>query len=327
MKRTLRRTLLLILCTAGAGIIVPAAAGVSAVHAQTISNSVTVCGAAGTYTAPTASAAGSLIVGGVTYPIATGQTVSGASLATSGANICVIGTFNTSNQLTSVTITANTGASTPTSILICGPVTNYTAATSSAAGSIMVNGVKIPIASGTTIGGATVANGLNVCIKGAIGSGGLSTASATSNSPPVGTPTGVTVNVCGPLSAYTAATGTAGGTLVIGGITFPIAAGTSIGNVPSTGTVTCASLNLGGFGGSVSSVTFSPGPVGGAAPTFTGAYTGYTAPTTTTGGSIIIGGVAYAVAPGSTLIVSGGAPLAATLYSPRHYYRGLPWAE
>lgn len=315
MKRTLIRTIsILVLCTSGAlGAGAASFTGLTVVHAQTAAANVQVCGAAGTYTAPTSSAAGSLVVGGITYKIAAGETVTGASAATNGAAICLGGTFNSSGALTSVTITTNTAAGTPASLVICGPVSAYTAATSSAAGTITINGITYPIASGTTIGGATVAAGLNVCIKGNVGTGGISTANATSNSNPVGTPTAITVNVCGTLSAYTAATGTTPGSIVIAGITFPIATATTISNTPTTGTATCASLTLAGLGGAVSAATFSTGPSPGSAATFSGPYTAYTAATTTTPGTIIIGGVAYSVAAGSTVSVSGGIVLAATL--------------
>lgn len=135
------------------------------------------------------------------------------------------------------TVTPGTLAFTTTSLVtVCGTVTAYTAVAGSAAGSITIAGFTITIAPGASIVGVTITSGGFYCVQATFNSAGQIT-SATVAAVSVATPS---VNVCGTVTAYTAATATTAGTITIGGGTLPISAGvTFTGKTITTGSAFC----------------------------------------------------------------------------------------
>jgi hypothetical protein len=268
---------------------------------------VNVCGTVTAYTASTANAPGSITIGGQTFPIAAGTSLSGAGILTGSANpnVCLQGSLNGSGQISNGTVTANAGAT--ATVNVCGTVTAYTAATGTVPGSITVGGQTFPIAAGTVLnGGGAITVGSSLCLNATLnGSGQISNGTVAVT----GT---VTVNICGTVTAYTAATSTVPGSITIAGITFPIAAGTVFtGTVgPAVGTNLCLSTQVGG-----GQITGGSGGPGSGGTTISGPVTSFTPPSSSGGGSIVIGGTTFPVAAGSTLAVTGTAPLSATLVS------------
>jgi len=108
------------------------------------------------------------------------------------------------------------------------------------------------------------------------------------------------------------ATAAAPGSITIGGITFPIAAGTTATGtgILAVGSNFCLVLGLNGSG-QITAVSVTPSPT--ATVTITAPYTSYTPPTATTAGSITIGGVTFTIAAGTTLTTTQGTPLAAVI--------------
>jgi hypothetical protein len=127
------------------------------------SNLVSICGPVSAYAAPTSSAAGSITISNVsvnaTYTFPAGTTTTGNLTITNGSNVCLVGTSNATGQLSSVTITPNT----PTQISTCGTVSGFTAATTSAGGTLTIGSTSIPLAAGTTFTGTAVTTGTNLC--------------------------------------------------------------------------------------------------------------------------------------------------------------------
>lgn len=116
---------------------------------------VSVCGTVTAYTLSTATTAGSITIGGQTYGIAPGVTLSGAGLLTITANptLCLQATLNGAGQISSGTLGVTLNG-TP-SVNVCGLVTAYTPATATAGGSITVASNTLVIAAGSTFVGAT----------------------------------------------------------------------------------------------------------------------------------------------------------------------------
>lgn len=309
--------------------------GVSGSGGATNTTAVNLCGVVSGYNAATASAPGSVTIGGSTVPIAAGTTLTGSDLLKSGTNVCLKGTSGTSGVV-SGTVTPNGasatgGATNTTTVNLCGALTAYNAATASAPGSVTIGGSTLPIAAGTTLTGSDLLKtGTNVCLQGTSGTNGLVSGTVT---PQGATATGTattatTVTICGAVTALNQATASAPGSITIAGITFPIAAGATSVGTAAVGTNVCAGFTVQSPSGAIAGVSYSPAT--GTAATFTGPYSNYTAPTTTTAGSIVIGGVTYAVAAGTTLTVaSPSVPLAAYVYTPdsRHFHPGVAWAE
>ena len=128
---------------------------------------VEVCGAATAFTAATATAPGSITIGGQTFPIAAGTTLDGQALATVGADLCLDATANGAGQLEDGTLTADAAAT----VDVCGTVTAFTAATATAPGSITVGGQTFSIAAGTDLGSDVVV-GADLCLSGDLGDDG-----------------------------------------------------------------------------------------------------------------------------------------------------------
>ncbi len=263
-----------------------------------VTTTVNVCGVVSQYTAATALLPGSITIGGQSFPIAAGATISDANLITSGANLCLSATLNGAGQIVAP---SNVSANATTTVTVCGVVSAYTAATANAPGSITIGGETFPIAAGTMISDANLITvGANLCLSAAVNGAGQIVA-----------PSGVsanattTVTVCGVVSAYTAATANTPGSITINGQHLTIAAGTAISNsnLITVGADLCLDATLNGAGQVTvpSSVRAdSQGSV-----SICGTVTAYTAATATTPGSITIDGQTFTIAAGTLLDGSG----------------------
>ncbi|HEX6509620.1 MAG TPA: hypothetical protein VF221_18480 [Chloroflexota bacterium] len=127
---------------------------------------VNVCGVVTAYTLATSTNAGSITIGGQSYAIAPGVTLTGSALLSSGPNptLCLQAGLGTSGQISSGSLSTSTvgGASTQN---VCGAVTAYTPASSTAGGSITVGGNTFSILAGAVfVGAAQPAVGTSVCL-------------------------------------------------------------------------------------------------------------------------------------------------------------------
>jgi hypothetical protein len=184
---------------------------------------------------------------------------------------------------------------------VCGVVTAYLPASALLPGTLMVGPTPLVVAAGTTLH-SSVAVGANLCfdvslnLLGAV-TGATITANVTS-----------TVTLCGRVTAYTAGTPTAAGSLAINGRTFELAAGSSLPASVSLGADVCASLTLNGFG-QVTAATVQANVTTVLA--ICGVVDGFAAASLTSNGSLTIGGQSFVVAAGASLpaAVSVGADL------------------
>jgi hypothetical protein len=179
-------------------------------------STINVCGVVTGYVAPTATAPGSVGIGGTPYPIAPGASIAGAGILAVGTSVCLQGTLNGSGQIVSGTATFNGGVQ----VAVCGLVSIYNASTSATPGSLTIAGITFPVAAGATFSGGTVQApatlGITLTLsgQGAITAGTI-TATACSGQ-----------SISGPITSYVPPTVTTAGSITIGGITYPIAAGT-----------------------------------------------------------------------------------------------------
>ena len=252
------------------------------------------CGVVSAYTAATASAPGSITIGESTIPIAAGTAIDGAGIVHAGADLCLHGTVNGFGQLTAP---SSVSANATTTIHVCGVVSAFTSATTSSAGSITIGGQTIPIAAGTGIDGSgLITLGTDLCLNGTLdGSGHLVVPSSVS--------AGATasLNVCGVVTAYTAATASTPGSITIGGQTIPIAAGT---NIDGSGLVTIgANLCLNGSRNASGQLVPPSSVAVNATSTVNvcGVVSAFTPATASAPGSVTIGGQTFSIAPGTTL--------------------------
>jgi hypothetical protein len=272
--------------------------------------STVVCGLVTNYIPATPSTPGTITIAGQTFSIAPGTTIVNDTLTVSGVPLCLNATFNGSGQITSGVLTTQNPTPTPSTINVCGVVTGYVAATATVAGSVGLGGTPYAIAPGVSLSGAGIlTTGTSVCLTGTLNSSGqIASGTVTFNG-------GVQVTVCGLASLYNAPTSTMPGSLVIAGITFPVAAGATFGGtstvqVPATLGIT---LTLNGQGAITAGTITATGCNG---QTISGPITNYVPPTATTAGSITIAGITYPVAPGTVLTVGSGVPLSARLLAP-----------
>ncbi|HMX29071.1 MAG TPA: hypothetical protein PKC13_26030, partial [Blastocatellia bacterium] len=190
----------------------------STVSAET---SALLCGVVLAYNPATATTAGSINISGTTYTIAAGTTISGQAIISVGVGVCIDAVFNNSNQI--VPPSAVGGGV----VTACGGVNSFKAATLNQPGNISIGSANYVIAPNTTINGQSLINvGSNMCLTAALnGSGQVSSPSAAV--------VNITTSVfsCGVVSNYKAATSNATGGLTIGGMSFTIAQGVSIGNL------------------------------------------------------------------------------------------------
>ncbi|GAC1330988.1 MAG: hypothetical protein NVSMB22_23090 [Chloroflexota bacterium] len=162
----------------------PSGTVTTATLAFTTTSLVTICGPVTAFSAPTAGGTGSITVAGYTLVVAPGATVQGTTI-TVGTFSCLQLTFNSAGQIVSATVSTSTSA-TP-SLNVCGLVTTYTAATSSAAGTITIGGGTLPISAGATFTGKPVTTGTVLCLAGVFNSAGQ-LSSATISTPLLAAP-------------------------------------------------------------------------------------------------------------------------------------------
>ena len=190
-----------------------------------VSASINVCGVVAAYTAATSFTSGTITIGGNTFPIATATVIAGSNLIAVGVDICLNGTVNAFGELIPPsTVTVNAG----TSISVCGVVSAYTASMFGASGSITIAGQTFSISPSTTIDGAgLITVGANLCLNGTLNASGQLIPPST-----VTVNTGNSINLCGVVTAYAAATAGTPGSITIAGQTFSIAPGTVLsGNI------------------------------------------------------------------------------------------------
>jgi hypothetical protein len=195
-------------------------------------------------------------------------------------------------------------------VAICGPVTLFTAATATTAGTITFSTTNVvntyPILAGVTlVGQNAIATGANVCLTGVLdANGNIVNGVITVNSP-------TTIVVCGPVTAYTAATATALGSVTIAGIVFPTALGSSFTGTPlAAGANVCLTAQLSALGNLVAG-NAAANTTG--ALSLTGPFTTYIPATATTNGFVTFGTATFVIPAGSTITVGGAVPLSATV--------------
>jgi hypothetical protein len=195
---------------------------------------VAICGGVTSFTAAGATTAGSITFSTAnvttTFPILAGVTLVGQNALSIGVNVCLSGLANTGGSLVSGVITVGT----TTAIVVCGPVTAYTPATTSALGSITIAGIVFPTAVGATFTGTPTTVGSNLCITAQLsGLGNLVSGIAAVNASGA-------LSLTGPFTTYIPATATTAGSVTFGTNTFVIPAGSTItvgGAVPLSATV------------------------------------------------------------------------------------------
>ncbi|MCA1553743.1 MAG: hypothetical protein LC737_05140, partial [Chloroflexi bacterium] len=185
---------------------------------------VSICGRVDAFQAATATAPGSITIGGQTFSIATNTVLTGQDTIVVGGQYCLSGTINTQNQISNGQVTSRSTVS--GSLSICGVVSAFTAATSTSAGSITINGQTFVISPGTTLAGqGSIVTGNSYCLSANQNTSGElvgGTVAVNNNS-------SAAITVCGTVDAFAAAGTTTTGNITIGGETFTIAANTSIG--------------------------------------------------------------------------------------------------
>lgn len=205
----------------------------------TSTNAVSICGAFGGFTPATAGTLGSIVISGQVIPIALGVVLGGSTPLGANATVCLNGTENAAGQL--IVGTVSPTALAPLSI--CGVVTAYTLSTPSTAGTITIGGQTYGIAPGVALDGSNllaITANPTLCLQANLnGAGQISTGSLgfTLGGVP-------SVNVCGTVTAYTAATTATAGTITVAGNTLTINAGANfVGAVqPTVGLGVCLSL-------------------------------------------------------------------------------------
>ena len=263
------------------------------VSAQTAGTPVSLCGALSVYAAPTATTTGSIAFSSpaTSYTIAAGTTVTiGAGVSTNaGSPVCLVGLTNTAGQLVSASISLN---STTTPITLCGVLGTYSTPGTSP-GSITIGGIYYPIAvNAAAFTGVTLTTGINVCLNATLNAlgqitGGVATLNSVSGST---TP----VNFCGTLSGFTAPTATTTGMISFASASYIVAAGVTVVNAnlaTPLGGLVCLVGQSNGSQLVSASLTI---PVSSTL-TICGVVTAYTAPTTTTVGSITINGTTLVI--------------------------------
>lgn len=177
-----------------------------------------------------------------------------------------------------------------TEVSVCGSVAVYVPATTLLNGVLLVGATPFVIAAGTSLD-SSVAVGADLCFDLTLTLGSITDATVIAN-------TTATVDVCGQVHGYAAATASSEGSLTVGGGSFVVAIGTSLPASVAVGANLCLHLILDGFGqvssGSAQANVTSTIDV-------CGQVIALTAATATSDGSITIGGTSHVIAAGATL--------------------------
>jgi len=206
----------------------------SAVTANTTS-SVDICGMVNAHAAAGADSYGSLRIGGVDFVLAAGSQLPAAVRA--GANLCLDLTLNAFGQVAGGTASANATGT----MRVCGRVSAFAAASSTSTGNLTIGGRSFVLGLGSRLP-ASVRTGANLCTALTINglaqvSGGTAQANITS-----------TVDVCGQVTAFTAATATGDGSLTIDSVPRAVAVGTTLSTQVRVGAFLRLRLTLDVFG-------------------------------------------------------------------------------
>lgn len=199
----------------------------SAVSSQDIT-SVSACGRVKTYWPSTYATAGKLTLDSNSWAIAPGVELRGAMQLSTDADVCLSGALNASGQISYPNAVS---ASTTNTIQICGRVTAYQPATSGAQGSLAVENLAFTIARGAALP-AGINVGANLCLTLCVNRNGeiFDVSFGAANSGPV--------SLCGFITAHTPGYW-GGGSITIGGQTFPIAPGTQLQGQVMVGAYAC----------------------------------------------------------------------------------------
>lgn len=195
-----------------------------------------------------------------------------------------------------------------TSVSVCGTVSAYTPATLLTAGSITIGGQTFAIAKGAVLTGVAALLGSSFCLSAQLN------ASGQIQSGTLSTNAGASISVCGPVTAYVAATALTTGLLTIGGQALVLAPGATLSGAPiSVGANLCVQASTNGLA-QVTSGTVTVNTQ--TTVTVCGTVTAYTAATASAPGSFSISGQTFAIARGTALSggpITVGANVAATL--------------
>jgi hypothetical protein len=205
---------------------------VSGTFLDNYSSTVVVCGNVNSYVPAAASATGFISIGTASIPIGINANFTGTAI-TVGQNLCINGQVNALGQLTIGTVSQNSGGSAPvTPTSACGTASNYTAPGATSSGTITIATptvtVTYAIVAAATINPSsfTVTGSPNICLSGTLNAGGqLTQATFTPNNTQ-------SITLCGPVTAYTAATSAQTGSLTIGGLVVPLALSASFSGQP-----------------------------------------------------------------------------------------------
>ncbi|MGH2443262.1 MAG: hypothetical protein ACRDFX_08880, partial [Chloroflexota bacterium] len=176
----------------------------------------TVCGVVTQYIAPTGDVSGLITISGVTYPIAPHTSLIGGNVITSGTNVCLQFTLNSTGQITGGGAVFNGSVQ----ISVCGTVSSFTDPTAFLSGSITIAGISFPVAASTVFSGgsfvvpATLGMTLTLNGQGQVTAAVITASSCTSTT------------ITGPVTAFSPATATTPGSITINGVTYSVAVGT-----------------------------------------------------------------------------------------------------
>ncbi len=251
---------------------------------------INVCGDVTNFTAATANAPGSITIGGQTFPIAAGTTLTGQNNIVLGSPYCLSGTLNANGQLSNGTLTLNTSGQ------LCGVVMALSA------NSITINGQVLTLAPNASIG-----PGVGACVSACAQ---LNTAGQV-----ISVSVNAAANVTGVVSAYVP-----GSSITVNGQTFPLAPDANISGTIGVGSTVTLALNSAGQaacvtvtspgGTATATATTTPVPAGTATatatPTATGAAGGTATATATATRTTVPGSTATATATATRTTVPGG---------------------
>jgi hypothetical protein len=176
---------------------------------------VKVCGTVTAYTAATATAAGQLKVAGHSWATALASTLPASIRA--GADLCLNLTLNGFAQVKDGTVVADVQST----VQVCGTVTAYAAATSTTLGQLKAAGNTWVMALDADLP-ATVKAGADLCLDLTLnGFAQVKDGTAVAN-------VDSTLDVCGQVTAYVAATPSSDGSLTIAGVTRKVRAGAAV---------------------------------------------------------------------------------------------------
>ena len=180
-----------------------------------VSSTLNICGVVTAYAKADTNSSGSVTIGGRKLTLAIGSRLPAAVRV--GADLCVHLTLNALGQVQGGTAKVNVTST----LQVCGVVNAHARATLTSIGSLRIGGRTFVVAAGSHLP-AAIRAGANLCLKltlNAIGQVQDGTVQVNVNS---------TLEVCGQVTAFVAATNTSNGSLTIAGARRTIAAGADL---------------------------------------------------------------------------------------------------